>query len=212
MDDVAALRLDYREAPLDEADLGEDPIAAVQRWLAQAVAAKLREPNAMTLSTVGGDGRPSARTVLLKGFDQRGVVFYSNRESRKGREIAGNPHVALVLLWLPLERQVCMTGAAAPVPDEESDAYFASRPRGSQLGAWASQQSQPAASRAALDEALAEVTARFEGRDVPRPPHWGGYRVELAAAELWQGRADRLHDRFRFTHSGGVWQRERLQP
>ncbi|HEX4806984.1 MAG TPA: pyridoxamine 5'-phosphate oxidase [Conexibacter sp.] len=198
---------------LSERDLPPDPIALVQRWYADAQAADLPQPDAMTLATATADGRPSARAVLLKGIDARGFVFYTNYESRKGRELDANPHAALVLLWLPLDRQVRVTGSVARLDPEESDAYFATRPRGSQLGAWASEQSRPLADRAELEERWRALDQRYGGAAVPRPPHWGGYRVEPDEIELWQGRANRLHDRFRYTRAaGGDWRHARLQP
>jgi len=212
MVDVAHLRRDHDAGALEAGDLGPDPIAAFQRWLAAMVEAGEPDANAMVLATADATGAPSARTVLLRGIDDRGFAFYTNRDSRKGRELGDNPRAALVFLWLAARRQVLVSGAVEEVADEESDAYFASRPRGSQLSAWASPQSSPVASRAELDARVAEAAARFEGRQVPRPPFWGGYRVVPEAMEFWQGRADRLHDRFRFTRSTGGWAVHRLGP
>jgi pyridoxamine 5'-phosphate oxidase len=212
MVDVAGLRRDYDAGALDLGELGSDPVAAFERWLAAMVEAGVPDANAMVLATAGADGAPSARTVLLRGVDARGFVFYTNRRSRKGTELSANPRAALVFVWLAVRRQVVVTGGVEQVSDEESDAYFASRPRGSQLAAWASPQSSPVPSRAAVDAAVAEVAARFTGRDVPRPPFWGGYRVVPDAVEFWQGRADRLHDRFRFARDGERWAVERLGP
>jgi len=167
----------------------------------------------MTLATATPDGKPSARVVLLKGYDERGFVFYTSYEGRKGRELEGNPNAALVFYWGELERQVRIEGRVTCVPESESDAYFAGRPRGSRLGAWASEQSRPAANRGLLEERLRELEATYEGREVPRPPFWGGYRVEPEAVEFWQGRENRLHDRIVYRRAGeGRWEVERLQP
>jgi pyridoxamine 5'-phosphate oxidase len=197
---------------LSEADLPQDPLDLVQRWVAEAQAEGLDQPDAMTLATATPDGRPSARAVLLKGVDARGFAFFTNYESRKGRELAANPHAALVLLWTPLHRQVRATGAVARLSAEESDAYFATRPRGSQIGAWASQQSRPLPDRAELEARFAALDARHAGGTVPRPSHWGGYRVEPDEIEIWQGRPNRLHDRFAYVRRPGGWERTRLQP
>ena len=198
---------------LTEADLLPDPIALLERWYAEARAADVPQADAMTLATATPDGRPSARIVLLKGLDARGLTFFTNEHSRKGRELAENPRAALVLLWAPLERQVRVTGAVVRLSGEESDAYFATRPRGSQLGAWASEQSRPLARRDALEARWAALEARHAGRPVPRPPHWGGFRVEPDAVEFWQGRADRLHDRILYTRGADEgWEQTRLQP
>jgi pyridoxamine 5'-phosphate oxidase len=198
---------------LSEADLDDDPIALFRRWFAEAHAAGTIEGEAMTLATATPDGRPSARIVLLKGVDADGFAFYTNRESRKGRELKANPHVALVWHWPALERQVRVTGTATPLDADASDAYFATRPRGSQLGAWASEQSRPLLRRDELDERWASLAARFADVPVPRPPHWGGFRVAPVEIEFWQGRANRLHDRFAYTRTAaGAWQRTRLQP
>lgn len=212
MKSVADLRQEYSRARLDEHDALADPVAQFKLWFDQAVLAEAREPNAMTVATVGGDGRPSARMMLLKGFEAGQFVFYTNRESRKGRELGANPRAALVFVWLAARRQVLVTGTVEEVSEAESDAYFASRPRGSQLAAWASPQSAPVPSRADLDAAAADMAARFAGREVPRPSFWGGYRVVPDAMEFWQGRADRLHDRFRFDRREGGWDVERLGP
>jgi pyridoxamine 5'-phosphate oxidase len=197
---------------LSEHDLLADPIALVRRWFADAQAAGIEQPDAMTLATVGADGRPSARAVLLKGIDRRGFAFFTNYESRKARELDANPHAALVLLWIQLQRQVRVGGRVERLSPEESDAYFATRPRGSQLGAWASRQSEPLPDRAALEARWAALEERYASGVVPRPPHWGGYRVEPDEIEVWQGRANRLHDRFRYRRSADGWSRERLQP
>lgn len=209
---AADLRRDYALTGLTEADAAADPFAQFAHWFDQALAAGLPEPNAMTLATATSDGRPSARIVLLKGFDARGFVFFTNRHSRKGRELAANPRAALVFFWPELERQVRVEGNVAPTGDDESDAYFASRPLASRLGAWASPQSETIAGREALDRNVAALTARFGG-NVPRPPHWGGYRVVPEAVEFWQGRPSRLHDRLRYIRRpGDRWLCERLAP
>jgi pyridoxamine 5'-phosphate oxidase len=198
---------------LSEDDLLPDPIALVQRWFADAQAAGVEQHDAMTLATATLDGRPSARVVLLKGIDARGFAFYTNYESRKAAELHANPHAGLALLWIPLQRQVRVTGRVERLSAEESDAYFATRPRGSQLGAWASEQSRPLPDRAELEARWAALDERWGGSAVPRPPHWGGYLVVPDEVEVWQGRANRLHDRFRFVRGApGGWTRTRLQP
>ncbi|QGG42439.1 pyridoxamine 5'-phosphate oxidase [Aeromicrobium yanjiei] len=210
--DLARMREDYARAGLDETDAGDDPLALFGRWLDDALTARLYEPNAMALATATHDGRPSVRIVLLKGIDERGLTFFTGYESRKGFELAENPRAAATMLWHPLQRQVRIEGAVSLLDEAESDAYFASRPRGSQIGAVASPQSQPIASRAVLDERVAEAERTFEGRDVERPQVWGGYRVSIESIEFWQGRLGRLHDRIRFTEVPGGWVRERLAP
>jgi pyridoxamine 5'-phosphate oxidase len=200
-------------AALSPEDLAGEPMEQFARWYADAEAAGEPEPEAMSVATVGPDGTPSVRIVLLKQFDQDGFVFYTNRTSRKGREIAGNAAVALAWRWRRLERQVRVTGRARLADDHDSDAYFATRPRGSQLGAWASPQSQVLADRAELERKLAEVDDRFAGADVPRPGWWGGYVVVPETVEFWQGRPDRLHDRFRYQRDPETgWKIERLSP
>jgi pyridoxamine 5'-phosphate oxidase len=212
LDHVARLRHEYARAGLKESDADPDPVEQFRRWFDEALAADLHEPNAMTLATATPDGRPSARVVLLKGFDERGFVFYTNYEGRKAKELEINPYCALVFYWGELERQVRVEGRAVRILDEESDAYFESRPRGSQLGAWVSEQSRPVRDRDTLEERLRELEAEYEGREVPRPPFWGGYRVEPETIEFWQGRENRLHDRLRYRRSEGGWKIERLQP
>jgi len=198
---------------LHEEDLLPDPIALAQRWFADAQAAGIEQHDAMTLATATPEGRPSARAVLLKGIDARGFAFFTNYDSRKACELDANPRAALVLLWIPLQRQVRVTGSVARLDAEESDAYFATRPRGSQLGAWASQQSRPLPDRAELERRWEALDERYGGEAVPRPSHWGGYRVEPDEIEVWQGRANRLHDRFAYTRTpDGGWTHVRLQP
>jgi len=210
---VAALRREYMAQGLSERDVDPDPFRQFQRWFDAALAANLLEPNAMTLATATLDGHPSARMVLLKGFDQRGFVWYTNYESRKGGELAVNPYAALVFFWVELSRQIRIEGSVTQVTPQESDAYFQSRPRGSQIGAAASHQSQVLPSREPLERRAAELEAEFAGREVPRPPDWGGYRLAPTVIEFWQGRPDRLHDRLRYRRrEGGDWLIERLSP
>ena len=211
-EDLAALRREYADAGLAESDLAPGPFEMFDRWFAAARASGLHEPNAMVVSTVSADGRPSSRMVLLKGISERGFVFFTNLGSRKGVELAANPRCALLFPWHPLERQVRVDGLASPLPRDEVGAYFASRPRGAQLGAHASRQSRPVADRAELEAAYAEVAARFEGREVPVPDGWGGYAVRAEAVEFWQGRPGRMHDRFVYRREGGAWAVQRLAP
>jgi len=211
---IADLRRDYRVAALDESMAGPDPIALFQGWFDDAVAAQIPEPNGMTVVSVDAHSRPSARILLLKGVDHRGFTFFTNYASRKGHEFAACPHAALVFWWPDLERQIRIEGDAHPIEESESDLYFASRPLGSRLGAWASPQSQVIPNRQVLEASEAEVRSRF-GESPPRPPHWGGYRVRPHSIEFWQGRPSRLHDRLRFFRtldSADFWQIERLAP
>jgi pyridoxamine 5'-phosphate oxidase len=214
---IADLRTEYKRATLDESGVAADPYRQFERWFAEAVKSQLIEPNAMTLATIDPDGRPAARIVLLKSFDERGFVFFTNYLSRKGRALAAQPDAALLFFWPDLERQVRIEGVAAPLEPAESAAYFSGRPRASQLGAWASPQSEPIAGRAALEVSFAEAQARFAdaSRPVPCPPHWGGYRLVPDAVEFWQGRASRLHDRIRYRRNrehAGAWVIDRLAP
>ena len=200
-----------RLARVDESELDADPLRQVAAWYADAVAAGLSQPESMALATTTSDGRPSVRMVLLRAQDERGFAFFTNRESRKARELAANPRAALVLYWQPLHRQVRIEGVVEELTADESAAYFATRPRGSQLAAWASAQSQPVVSRDELDRLYDETAARFTG-DVPLPPFWGGYRVVPEAIEFWHGRENRLHDRIRYERRGDGWTPRRLQP
>jgi pyridoxamine 5'-phosphate oxidase len=204
----------HDEGTLEPRDLGPDPIAAFEIWLADAEAAGVPLPNAMALATADADGRPSVRHVLLRGVDEHGFVFFTNRESRKGRQLAENAEAALVFLWKELDRQVSVTGRAEPVDEEASDAYFATRPRDARIGAWASPQSATIRDRAELDRRVAEAEARYPDA-VPRPPFWGGFVVRPGSIEFWQGRRHRLHDRIRFARdaaTAGGWRIERLAP
>jgi pyridoxamine 5'-phosphate oxidase len=211
---LADLREEYTLGGLDRDDLDPDPITMLQRWLADAIDADLRDPTAMVVSTVSATGRPSSRMVLCKGLSDAGLVFYSNYLSQKGEELAGQPQVAALFPWHPLQRQVRVEGTVSRVDAADSDAYFASRPRPSQLGAAASPQSKVVESRAWLDERYAEVEARYDGQDVPRPENWGGYLITPDRFEFWQGRKGRLHDRFRYqwVATQRRWQVDRLAP
>jgi pyridoxamine 5'-phosphate oxidase len=210
--DIAQLRKSYERAALDETASHADPLQQFAAWMAEAVSGRLPEPNAMTLATVGADGRPSTRVVLIKGYDERGLVWYTNYDSRKGQELAGNPHAALQFHWVELERVVRVEGRVSRVDAVESDAYYASRPLDSRIGAWASPQSQVIASRAVLVANAARCGAQHL-MNPPRPPHWGGFRLAPDRWEFWQGRPSRLHDRLRYRlEASGVWVRERLAP
>ena len=208
---LADLRIDYARHGLSEEEAGTDPLALFHRWFNQALAAGQHEPNAMTLATATPNGRPSARIVLLKVADERGLTFFTNYRSRKGRELTNNPFAALVFFWPTVERQVRVEGTFGLVSQAESDEYFATRPVNSRLGAWASEQSGVLPSRESLEEQHQEFVARF-GDQVPRPPHWGGFRLVPTEWEFWQGRPSRLHDRIRFRRVDGAWVRERLSP
>jgi pyridoxamine 5'-phosphate oxidase len=210
----AGMRRDYAQhEALLETDLAADWTAQFAVWFADAAAAGLPEPNAMVVATAGRDGRPSARTVLLKEYDPRGFVFFTNYESRKGAELAANPYASLVFPWFPVQRQVLVAGAVERVSRSETEAYFASRPRGSQLGAWASPQSRVVPDRAAVEAGLSAAVERFGDGPVPAPPHWGGFRVLPETVEFWQGRSNRLHDRLRYRRTDDRgWIVERLAP
>ena len=209
--DIASLRKSYERDELDERNSAADPLLQFQRWFDQALNAQLPEPNAMTLATVGEDHRPSTRVVLIKGFDEHGLVWYTNYESRKGRELAQRPFAALQFHWVELERVVRVEGRVEKTSAAESDAYYATRPLDSRLGAWASPQSQVIAGRGVLVAAAAKAAAHHL-LNPPRPPHWGGYRLQPDAWEFWQGRKSRLHDRLRYRLNDGAWVRERLAP
>jgi pyridoxamine 5'-phosphate oxidase len=210
---LAEQRRAYADRGLDERDLAADPYEQLRRWLGEALAAGLTEPNAMVLATADGTGVPSARTVLLKAVDDDGLVFYSHATSTKGRDLAANPRACAVFPWYDVERQVVAVGTVAAVTRGETEAYFASRPRGSQLGAWASRQSEVIGSRAQLEAAYVEQERRWTGVDaVPPPPTWTGYRLTPTTVEFWQGRPSRLHDRLRYRHDAGHWVVERLSP
>jgi pyridoxamine 5'-phosphate oxidase len=213
MTSLAELRKNYSLGSLDVADVDRNPFRQFDAWFAQAVDAKLPEPNTMTLATVDSRGRPSARIVLVKGVDERGFVFFTNYESRKGRELADKPHASLLFYWIELERQVRIEGTVVKASAAESDQYYESRPLGSRIGAWASEQSQVIESRAVLEAREKEISAKY-GEHPPRPPHWGGYRLIPEAIEFWQGRPSRLHDRLLYTRAveGGDWQIARLSP
>ncbi len=209
--DLAALRTEYRKARLDRGDLPTDPIAAFQRWFAEAERAKVAEPTAMTLATVGSDGTPSARIVLLKGLDTGSFTFFTDFRSRKGHDLDAHPRACLLFFWPELERQVRIIGEVTLVAESEAEAYFKSRPLGSRIGAWASQQSSVIPDRGWLDSRIAEAQAKF-GEDPPLPPHWGGFRLAPDELEFWQGRESRLHDRLQYRRDETGWTIERLSP
>lgn len=210
--ELADLRREYTKNGLTEATMPNDPLPLFEDWMRTATQAGLSEPNAMVLGTVDRSGRPFTRTVLLKQLDARGLVFYTNYESRKSEHIADNPHVSLLFLWLDLERQVSINGRADRISAAESLRYFVTRPFGSRLGAWSSPQSRVITSRSLLEAKLEEMKRKFRGGEVPLPSHWGGYRVAPESYEFWQGRQNRLHDRFLYTRGEGGWGRERLAP
>ena len=209
---IADLRKDYTLQELTELEVDLNPFVQFQRWFDQAVEAELPEPNAMTVATATKDGIPSARIVLLKGFDDRGFVFYTNYNSHKAQELIDNPHAALVFLWTELERQIRIVGSVEKISAEESDAYFYSRPIASRLGAWASEQSQVIVNRSVLEQRLEDLKAQYENQNIPRPSHWGGFRVKPVGIEFWQGRSSRLHDRLRYQLQNGEWMLDRLSP
>ena len=210
---LADLRREYTKGGLRRAELDPNPIAQFQKWFEQALAAQLPEPSAMTLATADESGFPSARIVLLKGVHETGFTFFTNYESRKGRELAGNARAALVLHWPEMERQICIAGTVTKTSRAESEKYFGVRPRGAQLGAWVSQQSSIVPDRVFLETRLAEKEKEFVGRDVPAPPYWGGYLLAPIRLEFWQGRPNRLHDRFEYVKQGdGSWRIQRLSP
>ena len=209
---MSELRREYMVGGLSESDLLDEPVAMFRRWMRDAVTAGIHEPNAMVVSTVSPDGRPAARLVLLKGFDERGFVFFTNYDSRKGAELDENPACALLFPWHDIERQVRVEGTAARLSAAENDAYFATRPRAAQIGAWASPQSQVVTDRAELDKEYEEHAVRFGEGDVPTPPFWGGYRVAPDTVEFWQGRRSRMHDRLRYRRTASGWTTERLAP
>ncbi|RCJ41194.1 pyridoxamine 5'-phosphate oxidase [Nostoc minutum NIES-26] len=210
---IADLRKDYTLEGLSETEIDINPFIQFKKWFDQALAAQLPEPNAMTIATAMPDGKPSARMVLLKDFDERGFVFFTNYNSRKGQELAENPQAALVFWWAELERQVRISGHVEKVSENESDKYFHSRPANSRLGAWVSNQSEVIESREVLEQRLQEFQSKYENQEIPRPPHWGGLRVIAAEIEFWQGRSSRLHDRLLYTRfNDGSWKIQRLSP
>ncbi len=210
--DISQIRRDYAGQYLNEKEVGSDPLAFFEKWFEEALHAQLPEPNAMTLSTVGADGRPDARIVLLKGLEDGKFKFFTNYNSKKGRDLAANPYASLTFFWQGLERQVRISGPVSKCSAAESDAYFMTRPLKSRIGAWISHQSEPIPSRFYLVRKFAEYSLKNAGRTVTRPPFWGGYALQPEMIEFWQGRPSRLHDRIRFTHSGSSWQIERLSP
>ncbi len=209
---ISHLRREYTQSGLNEEDLQPDPQVQFQRWIQEAIDAELTEPNAAVLATVDSQGQPSTRVVLLKGVDARGFSFYTNYESRKGRELAANPRAAMTFPWVDMERQVCITGSVSQLGREESEAYFKTRPRGSRLGALASKQSEVIPGRALLEQRLVELDRQYPGNEIPMPPTWGGYVLAPDTVEFWQGRPSRLHDRLLYTRAAGSWRIQRLSP
>lgn len=211
---LADLRKDYTLAGLAREDLLSDPVRQLQRWLEQALSANIREPNAMVLATLSEDGCPRSRVVLLKNLDQRGLIFYTNRESRKSRDLLKHPQASVTFPWIDLERQVHVRGTVTEISREESEAYFRSRPRGNQIGAWTSPQSQAIPDRATLEKKSREIEKTYAGKDIPLPPFWGGFLLAPRAFEFWQGRSNRLHDRFVYEReeTSPTWQITRLAP
>ncbi|MCX6144922.1 MAG: pyridoxamine 5'-phosphate oxidase [Ignavibacteriales bacterium] len=211
-DDLARVRKEYSRHSLDELDVDLNPFVQFQQWFEQAVNAELPEPNAMALATATPDGRPSTRMVLLKGFDERGFVFYTNYEGRKSIDLAANPQAAVLFFWVELERQVRIEGTVEKTSKQESEEYFKTRPLESRLSAWASKQSSIIPSRSFLEQKMSDLEHRYGNREIPLPPFWGGFRIQPQVFEFWQGRENRLHDRVRYMRQGGVWQIERLSP
>lgn len=209
---IADIRKDYKQHSLNESDIAANPFVQFEQWWNEAIASEIDEVNAMTLATATKDGIPSARIVLLKGYDSDGFVFFTNYNSHKGQELSENPQAALVFFWKELERQVRIEGLVEKVSEAESDAYFNSRPEGSRIGAWASPQSSVINDRSIIESNVDALTKQYSGQSIPRPAHWGGYRVKPQVIEFWQGRSSRLHDRFKFTATGDTWKRERLAP
>lgn len=211
-ENIQNLRQEYRAAELAESDVDKNPISQFGKWFAAALDAQLYEPNVMTLATADLTGKPSARILLLKGFDENGFVFFTNYDSKKGKELEENPQASMMFFWPELERQVRIEGIVSKVGEEVSTAYFHSRPKGSQIGAASSPQSDIIKSRELLEDRVKELTAEFENKEVPRPAHWGGYLLQPTAIEFWQGRPSRLHDRINYTQVDGVWTIDRLAP
>ena len=209
---ISGSRIDYSKSELDEKIIDKDPIAEFARWMKEVIDKKFPEPNAMVLSTVSQEGRPSSRILLLRGFDEKGFVFYTNYHSKKGKDIEQNPHASMNFFWHDAEKQVRIEGVLEKLSPAESDAYFRTRPRESQLGAWTSQQSESISNRTELEKKYKETEEKFKGVDVPRPPHWGGYLLKPDVIEFWQGRPSRLHDRIQYTLKNEKWVIERLAP
>ncbi len=210
---IADIRKEYTKASLDVAEVARKPMLQFQGWMEEAIQSQVPEPNAMTLATVSGEGRPSARVVLIKGWDELGIKFYSNYQSHKGKDMEANPWVCVNFFWAELERQIRIEGKVEKLSEAESTEYFHSRPKESQMGAWASPQSQVIASRKILEENFQKIRQEYESmEEIPKPPHWGGYRVIVEQMEFWQGRPSRLHDRILYTQEGKDWKIERLAP